>query len=291
MWAKGILFTPVLLEGATSVEGYFPRGLWYSLFDDSLIDTSAEGALKLLDTPLLSTNAHVRGGTVLPMQEFEMTTAAARITPVTLRVALDSDGAASGSLFMDDGDQISIDTYSEVEWRGSTSSGTFGLTSTVLSDQYACPTCTLGTIEVLGVEGNTCTATLQAGGMNIEPASVLVTLGSTDSAYTSATVTFDNPPNVFTQHVFQISCSDSNDNNDSSSDNDGFTSLPGYAQALIIATCVIFGVAIIFVISKVVLSKGTPEGRQPSRGSEEKITMGSSFNDPLLAIDDEEESA
>lgn len=39
--------------------------------------------------------------------------------------------------------------------------------------------------------------------------------------------------------------------------------------------------------------KNTPEDRQLSRGSEEKITMGSgsSFNDPLLVIDDEEESA
>ena len=294
MWANGILFTPVLLEGATSVEGYFPRGLWYSLFDDSLIDASTEGMLQLLETPLLETNAHVRGGTVIPMQEFKMTTAAAKVTPVTLLVALDSEGAAGGSLFMDDGDQIAIDTYSEVEWRVSTSTfGTIGLTSKVLSTLYECLTCTLGAIEVLGVVGNTCTATLQVGGAVSDPAAVFVALASTESSYSSVTVTFDNPPNIFSELVFQVSCYEDNTSpdNDSSSDNDGFTSLPGYAQGLIITTCVIFGLAILFVISKVVMFKNESEDRQSSLEGREKIALeGSSFNDPLLALDEEEVS-
>jgi alpha-glucosidase len=157
MWSDGLLFTPVLLEGATSVEGHFPRGLWYSLFDDSLIDAGSEGLLKVLDTPLLSTNAHARGGTVIPTQQFRMTTAEAKVTPVTLLIALDAEGAASGSLFMDDGEQIAVTTYSEVAWQVITAEGVIALTSTVLSSLYACPTCTLGAVEVFGVTGNTCT--------------------------------------------------------------------------------------------------------------------------------------
>ena len=68
MWAGTLLFTPVLLEGATSVEGYFPIGRWYSLLSDSYIDCSAAGQLVTLSTPADTTNVHIRGGHVIPMQ-------------------------------------------------------------------------------------------------------------------------------------------------------------------------------------------------------------------------------
>ncbi|KAJ1414116.1 family 31 glycoside hydrolase, partial [Ochromonadaceae sp. CCMP2298] len=39
MWSDSVLFTPVLEQGATAVEGFFPEGLWYSLFDQTVIDS------------------------------------------------------------------------------------------------------------------------------------------------------------------------------------------------------------------------------------------------------------
>lgn len=120
MWSNGILFTPVLTEGATSVTGYFPAGRWYPLFDSDTYGTiectGTSGSYITLPTPLVSTNAHVRGGTILPMQEAAMTTTAARRTPFTILIALDLEYSASGRLFLDDGVQRDIDNYLLIDY-------------------------------------------------------------------------------------------------------------------------------------------------------------------------------
>lgn len=119
MWSNGILFTPVLDSGATSVSGYFPRGRWYPLFESDsygVIDASTGGKFVTLNTPLENTNAHVRGGSILPMQLSAMTTAAARKTPFSLLVALDGSNSATGELFLDDGEQAVLNNYAIVDF-------------------------------------------------------------------------------------------------------------------------------------------------------------------------------
>jgi len=115
MWSNGILFTPVLTSGAVSVTGYFPAGVWYPLFEETdtkgIIDTTAGGQYVELDTPLETTNAHIRGGSVIPMQGSAMTTAAARKTPFTIVVALDEKKEASGELYLDNGIQQNLNDY------------------------------------------------------------------------------------------------------------------------------------------------------------------------------------
>lgn len=126
MWSDSLLFSPVVTQGATSVDAYFPKGTWYSLFDlDDAVRgatvSSAAGTTVTIPTPLEKTNVHVRGGSIVPTQEPAMTTAAARKTPFTLLVAVDpsvtvtsSSGptvAASGKLFLDDGVQLNLDVY------------------------------------------------------------------------------------------------------------------------------------------------------------------------------------
>ncbi|KAK9804037.1 hypothetical protein WJX73_006346 [Symbiochloris irregularis] len=114
-----ILITPVLTEGATNVTGYFPQGVWHALWNGSAdIDASKGGKHQTLNTPLGETNVHVRGGSVLSMQEAALTTAAVRASPLSLLVALPSleelqalEGRhmhqaqliAEGSLYVDDG--------------------------------------------------------------------------------------------------------------------------------------------------------------------------------------------
>mmetsp|Transcript_12012 Transcript_12012/g.26740 ORF Transcript_12012/g.26740 Transcript_12012/m.26740 type:complete len:320 (+) Transcript_12012:202-1161(+) len=66
MWSDSVLFTPVLEQGATAVEGFFPEGLWYSLFDQTVIDSTDGGTFLSLPTLLTATNAHLRGGCVIP---------------------------------------------------------------------------------------------------------------------------------------------------------------------------------------------------------------------------------
>ena len=103
MWSDRILFTPVLIQNADTVRGYFPKGVWYSLFDYSAI-ICYQGREIDLPTDLQSTNVHVRGGSVIPMQDYANTTAAARTTPFTLLIALDRNEQATGTLYLDDGD-------------------------------------------------------------------------------------------------------------------------------------------------------------------------------------------
>lgn len=116
MWSDGILFTPVVKQGAMSVEGYFPTGLWYSLFDESLIDSTSGGQFITLETPPSVTNAHARGGTVIPLQDFAMTTKAVQESAYSIYIALACNNQASGRLFIDDGVQIDISSYALVDY-------------------------------------------------------------------------------------------------------------------------------------------------------------------------------
>lgn len=146
MWADSLLFTPVLTQGATSVTGYFPQGKWYSLIDTSVIDASKIGTFVELPTELTSTNVHVRGGTVLPMQGAAMTTTAARATPFTLLVALCAENKAHGFLYLDDGVQEKLTHSSTVTFTVQDDT----LTSKVGQHTFA-STAVLGGIEVVGV--------------------------------------------------------------------------------------------------------------------------------------------
>lgn len=104
-----ILVTPVLNQGATTVDGVFPgsgRGeVWYDWYNKTAI-SAGPGENKTIDAPLGHIPVYVRGGYVLPMQEPGLTTAASRRNPWALTVALDKAGGARGSLYVDDGESI-----------------------------------------------------------------------------------------------------------------------------------------------------------------------------------------
>lgn len=101
---RGVLVSPVLEPGATTVEAYFPAGRWFSLFDHELAVASATGKHVTLPGPADTVNVHVAGGNILPLQLPELTTSRARQTAFHLLVALAEDGSASGELFLDGGD-------------------------------------------------------------------------------------------------------------------------------------------------------------------------------------------
>ena len=71
--------------------GYFPATKWYSIWDHSVVDASSGGIYQRLDAPLGDIPAHVWGPSVLPMQDFAMTTTAARKTPLSFLAAMPAD--------------------------------------------------------------------------------------------------------------------------------------------------------------------------------------------------------
>ena len=76
------------MQGKTKREGYFPKGKWYNLFDNTTIDTHDGGKSVTLDLPMGHVGAHMMGGSILPMQPPALVTAAVRASPLTLVVAL-----------------------------------------------------------------------------------------------------------------------------------------------------------------------------------------------------------
>lgn len=98
MLGDALLVSPVVIEGATSVDAYFPvlsnsggngstaaTTVWYSLFDHTAIAGAPRVAT--LETPLTVANAHVASGAVVPMQQpGALSTAESRATPFTLLV-------------------------------------------------------------------------------------------------------------------------------------------------------------------------------------------------------------
>jgi alpha-glucosidase (family GH31 glycosyl hydrolase) len=165
MWSDAILFTPVVIEGANVVTGYFPASLWYSLFDDSMIDTSAQGQYITLNTPFNATNAHIRGGSIVPMQDFAMTTKEVSASPFTLLIALDSNNEASGNLFLDDGLQVDLTKVAVLDYTVADNT----LKASVHADTYSTDL-HLGTVSVLaprahgGVAfGSTCLGSVSSG--------------------------------------------------------------------------------------------------------------------------------
>ena len=118
MLGSAVLVSPVVTEGAVSVDAYFPQGqYWYDFASLALdVDTTKAGVTKTIDTPLTSVNVHIRGGSVVPMQQGGMTTTGASKTPFTLVAALCPDHGAFGSLFVDDGTQASLEQYLAMEY-------------------------------------------------------------------------------------------------------------------------------------------------------------------------------
>ncbi|CAI5743063.1 unnamed protein product [Hyaloperonospora brassicae] len=146
MLGNALLVTPVVTQGATSVTGYFPRGTWFDVFDYSQITSSGElitTAVTLYDMPV-----HIRGGSILAMHQSALTSAAARLTPFDIVIALDSSGSASGDLYVDDGETIRNPDATIVKFVAS--AGTF--TSTVVRDNYVCAGSSyIDKVTVLGV--------------------------------------------------------------------------------------------------------------------------------------------
>jgi alpha-glucosidase (family GH31 glycosyl hydrolase) len=103
LWGSGILISPVLEEGVTQLEAYFPSGArWFDYYTGSEVPTGQQ----TLDAPLDHINVHVRGGGVYPTQAPALNTVLSRQNPFGLIIALSQDGTASGKLYVDDGDSI-----------------------------------------------------------------------------------------------------------------------------------------------------------------------------------------
>ena len=86
---------------------------WYTL---EKVD-AAPGENKTLEAPLVHQPIHVRGGSIIPIQKAGNTTSTSRKMPWSLLIALDKEGAAKGSLYLDDGVSLKQEATKNIEVR------------------------------------------------------------------------------------------------------------------------------------------------------------------------------
>ncbi|KAJ2642413.1 hypothetical protein IW137_002732, partial [Coemansia sp. RSA 1287] len=101
---SSILVSPVLTQGARSVDAVFPTGRWYDWYTHAHIN--GHNTNVTLDAPLEHINVHIRGGSIVPTQRPEMTTRQVRQNDYELVVATSANGTATGQLYVDDGESF-----------------------------------------------------------------------------------------------------------------------------------------------------------------------------------------
>jgi len=105
---NGLLISPVLQAGATSVSAYFPAGAWYDWYTHAQ-ETDGKAQWKTVSAPIDKIPVHIRGGVIIPIQQPSLTTTDTRKNPFGLIVALsNSSGSAQGTLYYDDGESLSV---------------------------------------------------------------------------------------------------------------------------------------------------------------------------------------
>lgn len=165
MLGSAILVTPVLEEGATTVDGVFPGigsgTVWYDWYKQTSVTGVEAGQNVTIEAPLGHIPVYVRGGNVVPMHEPGLTTAAVRASPWSLLVALDTSGEANGGLYLDDGESLEPEATAWVDFSVSKSS-----LAAMRSGDYDEDQNPLGYVTILGVEGDVSSVTF--GGANLD---------------------------------------------------------------------------------------------------------------------------
>ncbi|KAK9364715.1 glycosyl hydrolases family 31-domain-containing protein [Lipomyces kononenkoae] len=159
---NGILVTPVLTEGATSVTGYFPDGVWYDWYTRGVESTSP--GYRTLDANLTHVNVHIKGGVILPAQYPAKTTYSTTQNPYFLIAALDSNGMSSGGLYVDDGVSVNP-AYTQLTFALSGSTLTIRVSQNFF---YIGPK--LNSVQVLGFNSPSAPSTIYLNGRPLKGA-------------------------------------------------------------------------------------------------------------------------
>jgi alpha-glucosidase len=147
MLGPNILVTPVLQPQVDTVEGIFPGIIdgesWFDWYSGERVQAEA-GVNTTIAAPLGHIPVYVRGGSVLPTQEPGYTTTESRNNPWGLIVALSTDGTASGSLYVDDGESLEQESCLDI-----TFAATGGSLKVDVKGEYK-DTNALGNVTILG---------------------------------------------------------------------------------------------------------------------------------------------
>lgn len=138
---KGVLLSPVLQSGATTVNAYFPKGSWFDLFNVSNSVNAESGKYVTLDAPSDHINVHVGEGNILALQGEALTTDASRKTAFQLVVVISSSRSSYGQVYLDDGEALDIAganaLWTLVSFYGALHNNSVFVTSKVTNGRFA----------------------------------------------------------------------------------------------------------------------------------------------------------
>lgn len=102
LWGSSLLVSPVIRQGQTRVDVYFPKqAKWFDFYNGREIEAQTNS----LNAPIDFIPLHIRGGHIIPLQQPGMNTDESRKNPFELVIAPENR-KAKGSLFYDDGESI-----------------------------------------------------------------------------------------------------------------------------------------------------------------------------------------
>ncbi len=151
LWGSALLISPVIYQGKTAVEVYFPvESRWFSYYDGKEVNPDT----RWVSAPRDFIPLHVRGGHILPTQEPGNNTDTSRRNPFGLIVAPDSVGNSTGSLYWDDGESynsITSSAYSLYEFEY-TELGNQNLLSIIVKKNGFASSNRLNKVRIFGVK-------------------------------------------------------------------------------------------------------------------------------------------
>ncbi|CAF1070902.1 unnamed protein product, partial [Didymodactylos carnosus] len=115
----GIMIAPVTDDNAREISVYIPSSHWYDFYTGKRMNMLNQWVK--IQAPLDTIPIFLRGGYIIPTQEFANNTVYSRKKPFGLTIVLNSKGNAEGDLFYDDGDSItSVEAhqyyYAQFKW-------------------------------------------------------------------------------------------------------------------------------------------------------------------------------
>ncbi|KAI9824990.1 MAG: hypothetical protein M1819_000788 [Sarea resinae] len=136
--STGLLAKPVTAEGATTVDIYIPDDgqPYYDYFDYTVYPAGSSG-VKTIAAPLDKIPLLMQGGHIIPRRDRpRRSSGLMRWDPFTLVVALDKEGNAEGTLYLDDGETFDFQQGAFIHRRFSFST-TSSSSSVLTSDDLA----------------------------------------------------------------------------------------------------------------------------------------------------------
>ncbi|KAI8935342.1 hypothetical protein NX059_007927 [Plenodomus lindquistii] len=151
LYGDNLLISPITQDYSDTVTYYLPNDLFYDFWTGERVQGEGKNVtvsgLTYTDIPV-----HVRGGSVIPMRANSAnTTKALRQEDFVVVIAPDSDGNASGRLYLDDGESIEQKSTSEITY--SYSQGKLSVTGNMSYQGTSGESITVTKVVVLGQNG------------------------------------------------------------------------------------------------------------------------------------------